>query len=80
LQRLFIAAALGTAVIGSLAALSTPSQAAPVLGPAQVTSSTSPIIEVDHRCGPERHYVPRHRVHGHDGHMHWIGGQCVRNH
>ena len=80
LHRLLIAAAFGTAVIGSLAAVGTPSKAAPVLGPAQVTASTSPIVEIDRRCGRGRHYVARHRVRGHDGRLHWIGGQCVRDH
>jgi hypothetical protein len=37
-------------------------------------AGTSPIIEVDRRCGFHRHYVPRYRHHGH-----WAGGYCARD-
>jgi hypothetical protein len=77
-QRLFIAAAFGAAILGSLAVPSGPSKAAPILGPTQVTSSTSPVVGVDRRCGPGRRYIGRHRVRGRDGRLHWVGGQCVR--
>jgi hypothetical protein len=80
LHRIVLAAAFA---IGALTAFSTfepVAIAAPVPSPAQITNDeASPIIQVDHRCGPHRHYVPRHRVRGHDGHLHWIGGVCVHN-
>jgi hypothetical protein len=80
LHRIVLAAAFA---IGALTAFSTfepVAIAAPVPSPAQITNDeASPIIQVDHRCRPYRHYVPRHRVRGHDGHSHWIGGVCVHN-
>jgi hypothetical protein len=75
LIRFIIAAGLGFAALTSVYAVSS---AAPVLGPAQVTSPSSPIIEVDRRCGSGRHYVPRRRVRGRDGRLHWVGGACAR--
>lgn len=36
--------------------------------------TTLPIIEADHRCGPGRHVVYRHRWHGR-----WIHSYCARN-
>jgi hypothetical protein len=37
-------------------------------------SSALPIIQADHRCGPGRHYVFRHRYHGR-----WINSYCTRD-
>ena len=74
--RYFVAAALGLTALASLCSVSA---ATPVLGPAQITSDSSPIIQVDRRCGPGRHYVPRHRVRGRDGRLHWVAGYCARN-
>jgi hypothetical protein len=53
--------------------------AAPTLTQTQTPNPNAPIIQVDHHCGPGHHYVPRRHVRGHDGHMHWVGGTCVRN-
>jgi hypothetical protein len=73
------AAAFALAATISVSAFESAAVAAPVPGPAQVTNDTaSPVIQVDRRCGPRRHYVPRHRVRGHDGRLHWVGGVCVR--
>jgi len=54
--------------------------AAPIPGPGQIVNdSSSPIIQVDRRCGPGRHWIPRHRVRGRDGRLHWVAGRCIRN-
>jgi hypothetical protein len=74
--RFIVAAAFG---LTALVSVSSVSSATPVLGPAQVTSEASPIIQVDRRCGRGRHYVPRHRVRGRDGRLHWVAGYCARN-
>jgi hypothetical protein len=74
--RFVLGAAFGLA---ALVSVSSASNAAPVLGPAQVTSDSSPIVQVDRRCGRGLHYVPRHRVRGRDGRLHWDAGYCVRN-
>jgi hypothetical protein len=37
-------------------------------------AATLPIIQADHRCGPGRHFVYRHRWHGR-----WIHSYCARN-
>ena len=79
LQRIILAAAFGFALIGA-GSVSMPAAAAPVPGPAQVSNDTaSPIIQIDRRCGPGRHYVGRHRMRGHDGRLHWVAGRCIRN-
>lgn len=33
-----------------------------------------PIVEVDRRCGPGRHYIRRHRNRA----GHWVRGHCSR--
>ena len=79
MHRIVIPAAFLLAAFGSLSTVS--ASAAPNPAQAQVTSEgSSPIIQVDRRCGHGRHFVPRHRVRGHDGRLHWIGGVCIRNH
>jgi hypothetical protein len=79
-HRITLAAALGIAALVSLPAYLSVAVAAPNPAPLQVTSEgSSPIIQVDRRCGPRRHFVPRHRVRGHDGRLHWVGGICVRD-
>jgi hypothetical protein len=80
LHRIVLTAAFAFAAVMSVSAFETVAVAAPVPGPAQITNDiASPVIQVDRRCGPRRHFVPRHRVRGHDGRLHWIGGVCVRN-
>jgi hypothetical protein len=74
--RWLVSATLG---LTALASISSGSNAAPVLGPAQITSDSSAIVQVDRRCGPGRHLIPRHRVRGRDGRLHWVGGYCARN-
>jgi hypothetical protein len=84
LHRIILTAAFGVALIGS-GALALPASAAPNPAPAQVTNESSPIIQVDERCGRGRHYVPRHYTkgrrdsHGHYIKGHYIEGRCVRN-
>jgi hypothetical protein len=68
--RVSIGFAFSIALVGFAANAS----AAPSLTETEATNPTSPIIQVDHRCGYGRHFVPRHRVRGHDGHLHWVGG------
>jgi hypothetical protein len=80
LHRLVFAAAFAIAALFSVSSFESVAVAAPVPGPAQITNDTaSPVIQVDRRCGPRRHYVPRRRVRGRDGRLHWVGGACVRN-
>jgi hypothetical protein len=79
LHRILLSAAFVIAALGSFATYDGAAIAAPVPGPAQVTSDvSSPIIQVDRRCGPGRHYVARHRVRGRDGKLHWVAGRCVK--
>ena len=74
-----LAAALGIAALISIPAYES-AVAAPNPALAQIAGDgSSPIIQVDRRCGPHRHYVPRHRVRGRDGRLHWVGGVCARN-
>ena len=80
MQRTVFAAAFALAAVVSVSAFQPAAVAAPIPGPAQVVNDTaSPVIQVDRRCGPHRHFVPRHRVRGRDGRLHWVGGVCVRN-
>lgn len=80
MHRIVFTAAFAIAAVVSVSAFESIAVAAPVPGPAQIVNDTaSPVIQVDRRCGPHRHYVPRHRVRGHDGRLHWVGGMCVRN-
>jgi hypothetical protein len=80
LHRTVFAAAFAVAALFSVSAFESIALAAPIPGPAQIINDTaSPVVQVDRRCGPHRHYVPRHRVRGHDGRSHWVGGVCVRN-
>jgi hypothetical protein len=80
LHRILLTAAFAIAALGSFATYDSAAIAAPVPGPAQVTNdAASPIIQVDRRCGPGRHYVPRHRVRDRYGHPRWVAGRCVRN-
>jgi hypothetical protein len=73
-----LAAALAIAALFSLPVSVAVAAPSPAL--AQITSDgSSPIIQVDRRCGPGRRYMPRHRVRGRDGRLHWVGGVCVRN-
>jgi hypothetical protein len=80
LHRIVSTAAFAVAAVVSVSAYESAALAAPVPGPAQVVNDTaSPVIQVDRRCGPHRHFVPRHRVRGQDGRLHWVGGVCVHN-
>jgi hypothetical protein len=74
MHRVSLALAFSVGLVGFASGAS----AAPSLTQTQATNPTSPIIQVDRRCGPGRHYVPRRRVRGRDGRMHWVGGACVR--
>jgi hypothetical protein len=71
--------ALALAVSAGLIGFVSGASAAPSLTQTQASNLNSPIVQVDHHCGHGRHYVPRHHVRGHDGHMHWVGGVCVKN-
>jgi hypothetical protein len=80
LYRIVLATAFAIGTVASFSTFASVAIAAPIPSAAQITNDeASPIIQADHRCGPHRHYVPRHRVRGHDGHLHWIGGVCVHN-
>jgi hypothetical protein len=80
LRRVLLASVFTIATVGALATFESVASAAPNPGLAQVTSDgSSPIIQVDRRCGPRRHYIGRHRVRGRDGRLHWVAGRCVRN-
>lgn len=49
------------------------SASAAQIAPAQLQiESSSPLVQVDRRCGRYRHYVPRHRYRGRI-----IAGRCV---
>ena len=75
MHRVTLALAFSVGLLG----LASGGSAAPSLTQTEALSPSSPIIQVDRRCGPRRHYVPRHRVRGRDGRLHWVGGVCVRN-
>jgi hypothetical protein len=52
-----------------------PAMSAQSPGPiAHAAPMTMPVIQADHRCGPGRHFVPRHRWHGR-----WVHPYCARN-
>jgi hypothetical protein len=76
MRSVLLVLALSVGIIGWSASSAS---AAPIPGPAQIVNDASPIIQVDRRCGRGRHYVPRHRVRGRDGRLHWIAGYCARN-
>lgn len=75
-HRMLIAAAFAAVAAVSVAM---PAGAAPNPAPAQISNPSSPIIQVDRRCGPGGHYVPRHRIRGRDGRLHWIAARCDRD-
>ena len=75
MYRVTLALAFSAGLLG----FASNASAAPSLTQTEATNPTSPIIQVDRRCGPRRHFVPRHRVRGRDGRLHWVGGVCVRN-
>jgi hypothetical protein len=74
MHRIMLAAAFSIAAMASFTTFESIAIAAPNPAPAQVTNDvSSPIIQIDRRCGRGRHYVGRHRYHGH-----WVAGRCAR--
>jgi hypothetical protein len=73
LYRLLLASAFAIATLGAITTFDPAANAMPNPAPAQITNQTSAIVQVDARCGRGRHYVPRHRYHGH-----WVAGHCAR--
>jgi hypothetical protein len=71
-MRGFVLSALACLALAGMV----PEASAAAAGVPRVEAGSSPnIVQVDRRCGPRAHFVPRHRAR--DGRM--IRGHCVRN-
>jgi hypothetical protein len=73
-SRLLLAALLAGATLTGLGASA---NAAVSSAPIPMTAHTpmAHVVQVDMHCGRGRHFVRRHRRHGH-----WVRGYCARNH
>jgi hypothetical protein len=69
------AAGIVVALLAFVAFAPVPALAVAVVPGASDIGTSPNIVQVDRRCGHGRHWVPRHRHHGH-----LVHGHCAPNH